>query len=62
MPIVDSYLSVVKDMFHVNVFGIVALTQACASMIIAAKGKVINVGSIASRVNVAWMDKSIPFH
>ena len=58
MPIIDSDLSVAIDMFHVNVFGVVAVTQACAPMIIAAKGKVINMGSIASRANVLWMGKS----
>ena len=57
MPVLDSDLKTARDMFEVNVFAIVALTQACAPLVIAAKGKIINIGSIGSRASLPWMGK-----
>jgi NAD(P)-dependent dehydrogenase (short-subunit alcohol dehydrogenase family) len=36
-------------MFDVNLFGVVAITQKCALLLIAAKETVINIGSIVAK-------------
>ncbi len=58
MPILDSDMNTAKDIFEVNVFAVVALTQACAPMVIASKGKIINISSVGSRASLPWMGRS----
>ena len=44
-----------RDHFDVNVFSVVNLTRACFPLLHAAKGRVVNVGSIAGRVAAPMM-------
>jgi len=46
MPIVDSDLKSVRQMFEVNVFSLVATTQAFTPLLIASKGVIVNIGSM----------------
>jgi 1-acylglycerone phosphate reductase len=46
MPMLDSDISIVKAMFDTNVFSVLAVTQALAPQLIAAKGTIINIGSV----------------
>lgn len=62
MPILDSNMDAARSVFEVNVFAVVALTQACAPMFIASKGKVINISSIGSRASLPWMGKPTLIH
>ena len=39
-------------MYNVNVFGLIETTQAFAPQIIAAKGQIINVGSVAAAIPI----------
>ena len=55
MPLIDSDIEKAKAMFDVNVWGLVAVTQAFAPFIIAAQGMIINVSSIATMVRAPWM-------
>jgi NAD(P)-dependent dehydrogenase (short-subunit alcohol dehydrogenase family) len=41
--------------FDVNVFGVVDLTKACLPMLLQAKGRVVNVGSVAGRAAAPMM-------
>lgn len=54
MPLMDSDLAIAKAIFDVNVFGLVAVTQACSPMLVAAKGKVINMSSVKSRAAIPY--------
>ncbi|EPS29332.1 hypothetical protein PDE_04281 [Penicillium oxalicum 114-2] len=54
MPFLDSDVSVAKKMFDVNVFAVVAVTQAFAPLLIAAKGTIINIGSILGIMPLPW--------
>ncbi|KAI9649590.1 hypothetical protein NHQ30_002171 [Ciborinia camelliae] len=54
MPLLDTEVSVAKEMFDVNVFALVAVTQAFAPLLIASKGTIINIGSIASLSPAYW--------
>jgi 1-acylglycerone phosphate reductase len=55
MPLLDSSLTEARKLYDVNVFGLVAVTQAFAMMLIAAKGKVINISSIGSKTALPYM-------
>jgi 1-acylglycerone phosphate reductase len=55
MPILDSDLSLARKVYEVNVFGLVAVAQAFAPLLIAAKGKIINISSVASKISLPYM-------
>jgi 1-acylglycerone phosphate reductase len=57
MPILDEDLDTVKRLFHVNVFGPMALTKAFAPLVIKAKGTFAFVTSISGYINIPWMGK-----
>jgi short-subunit dehydrogenase len=54
MPLLDTDVSVAKKMFDVNVFAVIAVTQAFSPLLIASKGTVINIGSLAGKFPVPW--------
>ncbi|KAK0383163.1 hypothetical protein NLU13_9076 [Sarocladium strictum] len=47
MTVLDSDIEAVKQMFDVNFFGVLRVTQAFSPLVIAARGKIINISSIA---------------
>ncbi|KAK8047544.1 hypothetical protein PG996_015608 [Apiospora saccharicola] len=55
MPILDEDLDVVKDLFQINFYGPLALTQAFAPLLIAAKGMAVYITSISGYINVPYM-------
>ena len=54
MPLLDSDITVAKQIFDVNVFALVAVTQAFAPLLIASKGTVVNIGSIVGKFPFPW--------
>ncbi len=48
-PIEFVPVDTVRQIFEVNVFGLLAVTQACLPMLRTARGRVINIGSIAGK-------------
>ena len=46
MPVLDSDLQAGRDLYEVNVFGVIAVTQAFFPLLRESKGMVANVGSI----------------
>ncbi|KAK8067214.1 hypothetical protein PG997_013961 [Apiospora hydei] len=55
MPILDEDLDVVKDLFQINFYGPLALTQAFAPLLIAAKGMAVYITTIFGYLNVPYM-------
>lgn len=55
MPILDVDIKMAKQMYEVNIWGVLAVTQAFAPMVIEAKGCVINMASIAGCLYPPWM-------
>ncbi|KAM7203157.1 oxidoreductase [Naviculisporaceae sp. PSN 640] len=55
MPVLDADLQKAKDMFEVNVWGVVATVKAFAPLLIAAKGTVVNNASIAGLMYPPYM-------
>ncbi|PYH48053.1 SDR family oxidoreductase [Aspergillus saccharolyticus JOP 1030-1] len=53
-PAVETELSVAQGLFEVNFWGAVRMTQAFVGMVIAAKGTVVNVGSLGGNMPVVW--------
>ncbi|KAK4244510.1 hypothetical protein C7999DRAFT_43825 [Corynascus novoguineensis] len=54
MPLLDSDLAECKRLFDVNVWGLLAVTQAFAPMLVRSRGVVLNIASIAGAVRLAW--------
>lgn len=55
MPILDTNIEFARKMFDTNVWGFLAVTQAFAPLLIAAKGHIANVCSVAGYCNSPWM-------
>ncbi|KAF2661158.1 putative hydroxybutyrate dehydrogenase [Lophiostoma macrostomum CBS 122681] len=55
MPILDENIEVTKELFDINVWGPLAVTQAFSPLIIQAKGSFVFVTSIAGYGNTPWM-------
>lgn len=55
MPILDEDLDTVRDLFEVNFYGPLAVTQAFAPLLIKAKGMAVFITSISGYVNVPFM-------
>ncbi|CAI6333591.1 unnamed protein product [Periconia digitata] len=47
MPVLDMDIAKAKQLYEVNVWGVISTTQAFADMLVKAKGVVANIGSIA---------------
>ncbi|KAI0134363.1 hypothetical protein BJ170DRAFT_609522 [Xylariales sp. AK1849] len=54
MPLLDTDLAEAKRLFDVNVWGMLAVTQAFAPMLVRSRGVVLNIASIAGAVRMAW--------
>lgn len=57
MPLVDVDMQKAKDMFDVNVWGVVATVKAFAPLLIATKGCIVNNASIAGLMYPPYMAK-----
>ncbi|KAL8672930.1 MAG: hypothetical protein Q9168_002636 [Polycauliona sp. 1 TL-2023] len=55
MPTLDFDIETAKRMYDINVWGMVRVTKIFAPCVIAAKGTIVNISSIAPRVNTPWM-------
>ncbi|KAJ6104339.1 hypothetical protein N7523_010659 [Penicillium sp. IBT 18751x] len=54
MPLLHSDVSAARKMFDVGVCAVVTVTQAFAPLLIAAKGTIINIGSIQGKMPLPW--------
>lgn len=54
MPLLDTDISEAKKMFDVNVFALISVTKAFSPLLIASKGTIINIGSIAGKAPIPW--------
>jgi 1-acylglycerone phosphate reductase len=54
MPLLDASLEETRKLFELNVFSVLAVTQAFAPSLITAKGKIINIGSIVGKMAQAY--------
>lgn len=54
MPLLDANIEEAKKLFDVNVWGLLAVTQAFAPMLVRSKGVILNIASIAGAVRMAW--------
>lgn len=56
-PVLDADIEQSKKIFDVNVWGLLAVTQAFAPMLIASKGTIVNMSSISGDLYGAWSGK-----
>ncbi|CAD6448630.1 8206903f-48bd-4ae8-b69e-0cb7d3398fd3 [Sclerotinia trifoliorum] len=54
MPLLDTEVEVAQKMFNVNVFAVITVTQAFSPLLISAKGKIINIGSVLGVSPIYW--------
>lgn len=52
--LLDADIKSAKAVFDVNVFGLLEVTQAFAPLLVASKGRVVNIGSIAGIVPIPF--------
>ena len=57
-PLIEADLATVKQLYDVNVHGLLAMTQAFAPMLIAAKGKLVNLSSAGEVLTLPWVGMS----
>jgi 1-acylglycerone phosphate reductase len=60
-PLLDTDIDEAKRLYDVNVWGLLAMVQAFAPLLIEAKGVVFNQSSIDGALNMVWAGKSISF-
>ncbi|KAI1421087.1 putative short-chain dehydrogenase/reductase [Xylaria sp. FL1777] len=53
-PLLHTSIAEGKEIFDVNVWGILAMAQACAPLLVEAKGAMVNISSIGGTNPVAW--------
>ena len=61
MPVLDTDIHVAKDMFEVNYFGVLRVTQEFSALVIAARGKIINISSIVGEFPNSFTSKTIDY-
>ena len=54
-PLLDFDIQLGRDMYEVNVWGVIAMVQGFAPLLVAAKGTVCNIASISGLLHVPWM-------
>ncbi|KAF1957634.1 NAD(P)-binding protein [Byssothecium circinans] len=54
-PVVEADLDRARSLFDVNVFGVIAVCQAFAPLLVSAHGTIVNVCSINGHVHTPWM-------
>jgi 1-acylglycerone phosphate reductase len=59
MPLLDQDIEEAKDIFDTNVWAPLAITKAFSPLLIKAKGKVVNISSVAGYINNPWMGKFV---
>ncbi|KAE8159852.1 hypothetical protein BDV40DRAFT_302864 [Aspergillus tamarii] len=55
MPALDTNIEDAKKLFDVNLWGMVAVTQAFSPLIVATKGTIVNVASLAAFFRSPWL-------
>ena len=60
-PILDVNINLAKEMYEVNVWGVVAMIKAFSPLLIKGKGTFVNIASIAGLLYPPWMGKSTHF-
>lgn len=55
MPVLDTNIPAARQMFDTNVWGFLAVTQAFAPLLIASRGSIANICSVAGYCNSPWM-------
>lgn len=54
-PLLDADIMIAKQMFEANLWGHLRVIQASSSLLICTKGTIVNISSIAARLNVPWV-------
>ena len=58
-PLIEADLATARQLYDVNVHGLLAMAQAFAPMLIAAKGKLVNLSSVRGILPMPWGGMSV---
>lgn len=59
MPLLDADIAEAKMTYDINVWGLLAVTQAFAPLLIRAQGAICNISSVLGEMVYAWQGKAI---
>lgn len=54
-PVIDTDIQIAKEMFRVNVFGVLLMVKSFSPLLLAARGCIVNICSVSSYVYAPWM-------
>jgi 1-acylglycerone phosphate reductase len=60
MPLLDSDLDTARKVFDVNVFGVIGAVQVFSSLLIAAQGSIVIIGSVGGVLPYPFGGSSFP--
>ncbi|PYH38148.1 SDR family oxidoreductase [Aspergillus neoniger CBS 115656] len=55
MPLLEADLDRAKAVYEANVWGLLGLIQACSDLLIATKGRIVDMSSVGAVVNTPWI-------
>lgn len=55
MPPLEADLDRAKAVYNANVWGLLRLVQACSDLLVAAKGRMVNMSSVGAVVDTPWI-------
>jgi NAD(P)-dependent dehydrogenase (short-subunit alcohol dehydrogenase family) len=60
VPLLDADLEHAKQVYETNVWGVVRMIQGFADLLVANRGRVVNLGSVGAVVNTPWIGNPLP--
>ncbi|MHA1618238.1 MAG: SDR family oxidoreductase [Promethearchaeota archaeon] len=54
-PLMELDMAEIKEIFAVNLFGMIELTQACFPMLLKTKGRIVNISSVSGKIAFPFM-------
>lgn len=57
-PTLDIDIDKAKEMYEINVWGLIRVTQAFSPLVIASRGSIMNISSVSAKIVVPWAGKS----
>ncbi|KAL9043534.1 MAG: hypothetical protein Q9214_003285 [Letrouitia sp. 1 TL-2023] len=55
VPTLDIDIDKAKEMYEINVWGMIRVTQALSPLVIASRGSIVNISSVTANMHVPWV-------
>lgn len=57
-PTLDIDIDKAKEMYEINVWGMIRVTQVLSPLVIASRGSIVNISSVSAKLYIPWVGKS----